>query len=275
MNKIKQILESFFEIKILKFKKFKKLENSEVNYLKNLALIKKYKMLIKKIIFQSENISTKNVENVMSQNLQDLIVLDLFGFKKNGYFIEAGACDGKLNSNTYFLEKNFSWTGLLIEPLSLYFDSLVQNRKSLCKNYALTPSDLKQSEFLEVKSNDLSTLKGYEDNDYHSENRQKNKIIMVDSISLFSLMNNVSSPRVVDFLSLDTEGSEYDILKNFNFNEYKFNVICIEHNFNNNRILISKLLIKNGYKKIDFSFSDIDDYFIHQDFVPKNQYFSY
>ena len=48
----------------------------------------------------------KTYLKIKSQNLQDLITLDLFGFKKKGV-LEAGACDGILNSNTFLLEKTY------------------------------------------------------------------------------------------------------------------------------------------------------------------------
>ena len=275
MKLISRIFETFLGIKIVKFKTFQKLYNSEKNYTENLKLLEEYKNQIKKIIQVNQNLSIHHIECMKSQNLQDIVTLDLFGFKKDGYFIEAGACDGKLNSNTFLLEKKFSWNGLLVEPLKLYFDSLQKNRTVTTKNYALTALDTKEAEFLEVKSNDLSTLKGYEDNDYHSENREKSKIVLVKTISLQMLMTQCKTPFEVDFLSLDTEGSEYDILKDFDFKKYQFNVICVEHNFSSNRKLMSELLVKNGYKKIYFSFSNIDDYYINNNFEPLNKNFSF
>jgi hypothetical protein len=45
------------------------------------------------------------------------------------------------------------------------------------------------------------------------------------------MLNKYNAPKIIDFLSIDTEGSEFKILKNFNFEAYKFRVICIEHNY--------------------------------------------
>ena len=107
-------------IEILKIKKYQKLINSEKRYVENLKTTEEFKKLIKELIIKSENLPANVYQNIKSQNLQDLIVLDLFGFKKKGVFIEAGACDGILNSNTFLLEKNYEWTGLLVEPVSEY-----------------------------------------------------------------------------------------------------------------------------------------------------------
>ena len=56
-----------------------------------------------------------------------------------------------------------------------------------------------------------------------------------------------NAPKLIDYLSIDTEGSEFEILKNFDFNNFKFRVITCEHNFSDNREKIYKLLTDNGY----------------------------
>ena len=62
---------------------------------------------------------------------QALEVAKLFEMKQNGFFIEAGAFDGEIFSNTLLLEMNLNWTGLLIEPNPEIFQTLLtKNRKS-------------------------------------------------------------------------------------------------------------------------------------------------
>ena len=58
-----------------------------------------------------------------------------------------------------------------------------------------------------------------------------------------------NAPKFIDYLSIDTEGSEYEILKNFDFKSYKFRVITCEHNYNENREKIYELLTENGYER--------------------------
>ena len=78
----------------------------------------------------------------------------------------------------------------------------------------------------------------------------KEKII-VKTITLTDLLDNYSAPYFIEYLSLDTEGSEYEILKEFNFNKYKFGLIHVEHNYEEpKRQLIKDLLLNNGYKYI-------------------------
>jgi hypothetical protein len=70
-------------------------------------------------------------------------------------------------------------------------------------------------------------------------------------------------PKIIDYLSIDTEGSEFEILNNFNFNNYKFRIITIEHNYNNNRNKIYKLLIKNGYSIKYKNLTEFEDWYIN------------
>ena len=66
-------------------------------------------------------------------------ILKLFKGKKNGFFIEAGAFDGQVFSNTLLLEMNYNWTGLLIEPNPKAFQELLaKNRKSYAMESCLS-----------------------------------------------------------------------------------------------------------------------------------------
>ena len=65
-----------------------------------------------------------------SQITQDLFVISESNFKKNGFFVEFGACDGIRFSNTYILEKVFGWEGILAEPGRNWSSQLAMNRES-------------------------------------------------------------------------------------------------------------------------------------------------
>jgi hypothetical protein len=76
------------------------------------------------------------------------------------------------------------------------------------------------------------------------------------------LLRQHQAPEFVDFLSIDTEGSEYEILKDFDFSSYSFGLIAVEHNYTKNQALIQKLLTSNGYQQIFPELSGFDDWFI-------------
>jgi hypothetical protein len=84
---------------------------------------------------------------------------------------------------------------------------------------------------------------------------------------LNDLLIKYSAPSIIDYLSIDTEGSEYDILSNFNFNKFKFKIITCEHNFNKNKDLINKLLISNGYVRKLMEISAQDYWYINPSIV--------
>jgi len=70
------------------------------------------------------------------------------------------------------------------------------------------------------------------------------------------------APKEIDYLSIDTEDSEYDILTNFHFSEYKIKVITVEHNFTAMREKIYDLLTRNGYERKYENLSRWDDWYI-------------
>ena len=126
---------------------------------------------------------------------------------------------------------------------------MVINRpKSLCYNEAIYNESGLILDFDIAKNDDL--LSGITNNiDAHKNYVDSNKItIAVKSLSLLDLLDKSKSPKFIEYLSLDTEGSEYEILKNFNFDKYIFGLIDIEHNFiEPRRTQIRELLISNNY----------------------------
>ena len=70
----------------------------------------------------------KNFKKYHGNELLDKKMLKYINFK-NGFYIEIGAHDGIINSNTYYYEKNLNWRGILVEP-SNYFENLKKNRSN-------------------------------------------------------------------------------------------------------------------------------------------------
>ena len=184
-----------------------------------------------------------------SQIGQDLNVLKHYKNKRGGTFIEIGAHDGIEFSNTYLLENGYGWSGLCVEPNPYVFNKLQQNRpNSKCCDAAIHSESGKVLDFdIALNENMFSGLSSTIDR--HRDRVDKNKeTIKVTTLSLTDLLDKYAMPSFIEYLSLDTEGSELDILKTFNFNKYRFGLIDIEHNFiEPRRSQIRQLLKSNGY----------------------------
>ena len=118
-------------------------------------------------------------------------------------------------------------------------------------------------EFNEVCIPELSTINSFSDTDNHKIKRKESFIYEVNTISLYDLLEKYNAPNQIDYLSIDTEGSEFDILNSFDFNgKYKILVITVEHNFTPKRNEIFELLSRYGYKRVYEEVSMFDDWYI-------------
>jgi FkbM family methyltransferase len=193
---------------------------------------------------------------------QDLFALLELNFKKNGFFVEFGATNGFHDSNTYLLEKEFKWSGILAEPNKMWHKEIKLNRScyiETCCVYNATDSFVN---FVETSNPNLSTIDLFKKFDSHKKNREELKTYKVKTISLIDLLKKYNAPKTLDYLSIDTEGSEFEILKNFDFNSYTFKVITVEHNFNSSRKKIYDLLTNHGYKRKYIGLSNWDDWYV-------------
>lgn len=211
-----------------------------------------------------------------SQYSQDLFVISQLNKRAiPNYFVEFGATDGLKFSNTFLLEKYFKWDGILCEPAKVYHHVLSKNRNcNIDKRCVYNESKLQvefcetqdPNEFHKISSPELSTIKKYmHSNDWAYNIRIENSIhYMVETVSLNDLLSHYKAPKEIGYLSIDTEGSELDILLNFNFQEYKVTIISVEHNSNiSNRNQIYALLTQNGYKRVlDNIFGEDDIYML-------------
>lgn len=180
---------------------------------------------------------------------------ELFEGKNNGFFIELGANNGLLQSNTAFLEKNRNWSGILIEPNTKNLEFCKINRpNSICYNYACVSDDftdeyiygdfgLNPNHYLSL----MSSINGLR------LNSNKNIMTKVPVSTLTNLLDRQVIPKI-DLLSLDVEGYEYSVLKGLNLNKYKPSYMLIEvYNFDFKKIVD---YLKNNNYELICNFSD-------------------
>lgn len=196
-----------------------------------------------------------------AQLLQDLLVLFVLAEKRNGYFVEFGATDGQLLSNTLLLERAFGWTGVLAEPARSWHAALLQNRNVSIDLRCVWSETGKMLEFSEAR--ELSTVSAFKSRDGHRAARGGGAAYEVETVSLGDLLAQHDAPHHIDYLSVDTEGSEFSILRGFDFGRYDISIITVEHNFAYpDRDEIFNLLCSCGYKRIFTALSKWDDWYV-------------
>lgn len=200
-----------------------------------------------------------------SQLRQDLLVLALLDYKESGFFVEFGATDGVTLSNTWLLENEFGWTGILSEPAKTWHQDLQSNRSARIDSRCVWSDTGKILEFQEAAVPELSSVSTRDASQHFVSTETRGRQYLVETVSLAGLLTDHEAPTVIDYLSIDTEGSEYEILKGFDFNKFFIRVITVEHNFSCNRELVSDLLVRNGFTQVFPLLSKWDDWFVNRD----------
>ena len=218
--------------------------------------------LLQQLNNDNANSLLKYFSKSKSQLQQDLFVLSHLAFKKNGYFVEFGATNGVDLSNTHLMEKEFGWTGLLAEPASCWHKDLKNNRSCNVETDCVWKDSNSTLTFNQVAKAELSTINSFSDTDSHRKARKKGKTYDVNTISFNDLLKKYNAPQNIDYLSIDTEGSEYEILSHFDFSQHSFEVITCEHNYTPMRENLYSLLAQQGYRRVLKDFSLFDDWYI-------------
>jgi FkbM family methyltransferase len=171
-----------------------------------------------------------------SQNGEDIIVQNHFGDFK-GTVLSLGENDGRTLSNSYALIEN-GWNGVLVEPSELVFKKLEalhkQNENVVCLNYAIANKD-EELEFFEsgphLGADDfslLSTLKRSEVSRWNGTGTSFHTK-KVNGITFKTLLEK-SPYKKFDFITIDIEGLDYEVLTQIDLNEVGCRMLCIETN---------------------------------------------
>ena len=188
-------------------------------------------------------------QKAVSQLGQDLWVLEQTDYKRNGFFVEFGATDGVLLSNTWLLEREFGWKGICAEPNPDFFEQLKKNRACDVSDAYIGGLTGATVEF--ILSDAYGGSSEYAADDQHAAKReayrQAGKVMTLVAVSLNDFLEQHGAPRDIDYISIDTEGSEYEILSTFPFHQWRVRLFTVEHNFTDRRQDIRRLMEKNGY----------------------------
>ena len=173
--------------------------------------------------------------------------------KNDGVFFEAGANDGVNQSYTFKLEKNYNWTGVLVEPSYSAFIECEKNRpNSICINAAIT-DDTNISEIMgDFDGSLMSSVNGMR--------KRRGNSTKVPATTLTCLFDKYLLNKQVDLMSIDVENYEFNVLKSLDFSRYQPTFILVEiykEIYSN----VENLLKNNGYILIEniTNFNKIDN----------------
>ncbi len=233
-------------------------------------MIFKYVKINCAILLSAALMHSANAGEYKSQSGQDIVINEIFfKNKKGGVFIDIGAHDGVGYSNTWFFEKVLDWTGICIEPNPTIFKKLKENRNCLCINGCISDKDGSVL-FREIRgSNYLTMLSGIESkyDPRHLERiatempRENGSYKLIEVPSY--LLNNIlekNSIYYVDFLSLDIEGGELDVLKTIDFDRFHIHTIAVENNYHTKDIRL--FLESHGFRYIT-TIDDLDEIYLN------------
>jgi FkbM family methyltransferase len=175
-------------------------------------------------------------------NQIDVKISNLFrNVPESKFYVEIGANDGVSQSNTKYLELYDGWKGILIEPIPNVFKKLTKNRGSnnFFENKACCSFDFKSSQMKFLYANLMSvSIDGESDVKDRQEHAQiggdalnpgeKSYEFTAIAATMNSILSKNGAPKQINFLSLDVEGLEIEVLKGIDFQVYTFDYICIE-----------------------------------------------
>lgn len=192
----------------------------------------------------------------VSQAGQDFWVYgEVFNEMKNGYFVDIGAHDGIYLNNTYVLERRYGWRGLCVEANPAGFALLKKNRRAVCVNVCL---DAKEG-FVDFAQRGL--MGGIIGPDTFNKDGEACGVVRAKTQTLNHLFKEMTVPREIDYLSMDIEGAEESVLKEFNFKDYTFKCVTIEHPPDT----LKEIFTGNGYMLIK-EIPLFDCFYVHESF---------
>lgn len=204
-----------------------------------------------------------------SQDKQDIFLeQNVFKGHKNGFFVDIGAHDGISYNNTLYFNNTNNWSGINIEPIKQIYDKLVINRpNNININCAICNNDGETDFYLntghtEMISGIVNSFDPRHLNRLQRENNEHGSITEVVKVETKRLETIFDEHNVshVNYLSIDVEGAEFEVIKSINFDKVFIDVIGFENNYNDTSIPIIKFLETHGFK---FMYSSLDVFMIN------------
>lgn len=214
-----------------------------------------------------------------STHKNDQWVAEVYDYKHDGSFVEIGACSGSRLSSCYVLEKDLDWYGVAVEPNSKYYKECRVNRKNPLNaciyNYDGEVDYVECEGRIEERdwaAEGLSGIKTHLRKHHEHYHKKYGKMVKKKCVSPSTLLKEYNYPKTIDYLSLDTEGSEFEILRAWPWEHYRVGLLSVEVGDEVNE-LSTFLKTKNYYKvKNPFCPEDYEAHYCHEYLLPKYKF---
>lgn len=194
------------------------------------------------------------------------VIFTALPFKRKGFFLDLAAADGITHSNTYVLEKLFAWNGICVEPNATLLEKLKKARN--CRVDGSVISDKREKVNFRIDNGQLGGIVA-EDTDnsirVRAEQLSNAEIIVLDAFTLTEVLDRHNAPKVIDYFSLDVEGSEERVIRSFDFERYRFECLTIERPTPK----VNEILFENGY--VFIKNHRFDSFYVHKSLVDKRR----
>lgn len=202
--------------------------------------------------------------NLKAQFGEDRLLAEHFGHKQEGFYVEIGAYDGVEMSNTYYFER-LGWRGILVEADPELAEQCRQARpKSAVVNCAVVGPDALPVVSFEISEEcrGLSALNLDDDHlarIQHYTGRQQIRRITVSAMTLDQILQ-AHNPQAIDFLTIDVEGFEWEVLRGFTISRWHPHLVIIERNTTLPESRIMRYLHKHDY--LYYRTTGVNDWFL-------------
>lgn len=192
------------------------------------------------------------------------VIESVFKGRRGGFFVEAGAANGIGGSASFVLERYFDWKGICVEPVERFHEVLRKYRTCTVDDRCLWSRTGESVTFSYFPTR--SGLSGIDDVriDKHEEELRTSgtEAIQVEkeTVSLHDLLEQHEAPATIEYICLDIEGAERQVLEAYDFDgPHRVLAISIEGDD------CDELMIAAGYRRVrnPFSASDFERYFVH------------
>jgi FkbM family methyltransferase len=184
------------------------------------------------------------------------IIEEVFPGMRNGFFVDVGAFHPVNSSSTYLLERELGWTGILIEPnpdvdfserrRAVHVRAGVSSRPETLDYWMLPAGSPQNGRNGFPDRNKDGSARWWRDQQEMGIREDQMSRVRVACLPLADILEQCRAPAVIDYLSVDIEGSEWEVFREFPFDRYSFRALSIEGPDQD----IRDLFLAHGYREV-------------------------